>query len=440
MKAIDSGPMDQTYRQIDSKHVSALNVPVLPAIKEKGSDDPGRGKKGRDRGLFGDLVVVLVTGSYHQNCSSLPSIQPCPPDRLDHLAAAVHPSSGWLRSTNHVIVSNHPWPPLGIRGFHEANPQVLGAAAASFTPLPASAQSMGRKKMRRGTPKPSIVGAPLPPTFMHHGMIAGVLLANDTFGDSGFDWLVGGDDDTVMLLSVLAPYLRSSLNASMPLFLGVPGPSHSGRWYCQDNTAAHHHQQQQQQSNHSDSTIDHKAVRGRRGPVCCLNPKAPCFSGANTGIMVTGNDELKAAADASKTPKEAQQQGSKQKGFPKQASTITLDAAQHWSFFRQDALPPSPLSSPSFPVNTTTNTSISPAASQLPSSPIPSPMFRPWEAGKDSWGDKAAELPDSLVLKPVPCRHDTCCGYDGGSHADRVLPPRLAKASSEAARRMRECT
>ena len=70
--------------------------------------------------------------------------------------------------------------------------------------------------------------------FRNDIMVAGVVIANDTFGGD-FDWLVGGDDDTFFFLSVLVPFLNS-LDAEKPLFIGSPGPSYIGPWYCRRNT------------------------------------------------------------------------------------------------------------------------------------------------------------------------------------------------------------
>lgn len=95
--------------------------------------------------------------------------------------------------------------------------------------------------------------------FRNDIMVAGVVIANDTFGGD-FDWLVGGDDDTFFFLSVLVPFLNS-LDAEKPLFIGSPGPSYIGPWYCRHNTL--------DDDNHPESSW-------HRGPVCCANYSIPC--------------------------------------------------------------------------------------------------------------------------------------------------------------------
>lgn len=193
--------------------------------------------------LLRGIVVLISTGSYHQNCSALPSSEPCPPDRADLVALATHPTRGWLRGVRHIVISNHPWPPLGVRGVDE----VSLAFTNTGHDRNGSEGETGRRRLigQTGIEKE---------TFRNNIMIHGVLLANDTFGAEGFEWIVGGDDDTVFMFSKLIPFLRA-MDSSKPLFIGVPGPGLIGRWYC---------------------AYQGSASRARRGPVCCSNYSEPC--------------------------------------------------------------------------------------------------------------------------------------------------------------------
>jgi hypothetical protein len=190
-----------------------------------------------------DIVVLISTGSYHQNCSKLPSSEPCPPDRADLVELATHPTQGWLRGIRHIVISNHPWPPLGVRGVDE----VSLAFNNTGHDRNGSEEETGRRQLigQTGIEKD---------TFRNDIMLHGVLLANDTFGAEGFEWIVGGDDDTVFMFSKLIPFLRT-MDSLKPLFIGVPGPGLIGRWYCAEQGTA---------------------SRARRGPVCCSNYSEPC--------------------------------------------------------------------------------------------------------------------------------------------------------------------
>ena len=122
-----------------------------PVVPSKGNSDARRVEK------FRDVVVLLTTGSYHRNCSSLPAAEPCPPDRLALIQSAIDPKRGWLRGTRSIVISNHPWPELGVRGIHEVNQPPLSGS---------------KRRLREGQ---HIL---LP--FRNDIMIAGVLMANDT--------------------------------------------------------------------------------------------------------------------------------------------------------------------------------------------------------------------------------------------------------------------
>jgi len=194
--------------------------------------------------FLSDIVVLMTTGSYLQNCSALPSSVPCPPDRADLVELATNPKRGWLRGIKHIVVSNHAWPPLGVRGIDEVSiaPRTPGYDRNSSETLV--------ERRRRLVGQAGL----LKDKFRNEIIIHGVLLANDTFGEEGFKWIVGGDDDTIFMFSKLVPFLRL-MDSSKPLFIGVPGPGNIGRWYCADQWSA---------------------SRARRGPVCCSNFSEPC--------------------------------------------------------------------------------------------------------------------------------------------------------------------
>jgi hypothetical protein len=229
-------------------------VPFPPLIHSKSARTPGENNHLHNtssiapwtktrKNFLSDIVVLMTTGSYLQNCSTLPLSVPCPPDRADLVELATNPTRGWLRGIKHIVVSNHPWPPLGVRGITEIS-------------IASKNSSYGRNYRKKLARRRRLVGQAglLKDKFHNEIIIHGVLLANDTFGDEGFKWIVGGDDDTIFIFSKLVPFLRS-MDSSKPLFIGVPGPGNIGRWYCADQMSA---------------------SRARRGPVCCSNFSEPC--------------------------------------------------------------------------------------------------------------------------------------------------------------------
>jgi hypothetical protein len=188
---------------------------------------------------------------------------PCPPDRIELMTEALDPQNGWLRGTKHVVISNHPWPPLGIRGISELqlkNPNYFNSTTIVGEQTQETMETKRRRRMRSHkvhNKKNTTLG------FIKSIMIAGVLMANDTHyvGDDGLDngykWIIGADDDSYVVLSQIHTYLKS-LDHKIPLYLGVPGPANIGRWYCRN-----------QSDEYGGETFN-------RGPLCCLETDKPC--------------------------------------------------------------------------------------------------------------------------------------------------------------------
>jgi len=238
----------------ESLELAAAREPkreAAEATTPRAEDPSKRCAPSRRDGRFGRLVVVLVTGSYHRNCSGGPPKHPCAPDRLDLIEAAVGAagggggdgSGGWLRGVKHVIVSNHPWPPLGVRGFHEAFALHTAAATGSSTGSAtgsatgfATGSATGSATdadegagagagvgagLRGGSqradspkalpPPPNLApprralraGGPTETAFQNHAMVAGVLIANATFAGD-FDWMVRATSDLARRLPNVA--------------------------------------------------------------------------------------------------------------------------------------------------------------------------------------------------------------------------------------------